>query len=415
MFDFLMTPEQIKLRDEARDLVKNIPREYILDVNADKIKYPVEFLKECAKRNLLGLRAPKKYGGRGLQWVDQSILAEELGVPGMIFSCTAGVTGAVVADALIEAGTEAQKKQYLVPICKGEKFAAECLTEPRGGSDFFGATTIAKKDGNDFILNGQKRFIVGGEGADLFLVYAKTNPGGKSRESMSVFMVEREMGVKTEYLYGLMGAKGGGTARVIFDNVRVPKENIIGEFNGAYDIFNHMMIPERLDSSAMILGTVRPAIEIATDYTSKRQAFGRSINKFQAVSFKVADAVIKLDSCKSFIYAVAKAVDNGADPAYCRRLVSEAKKSTTEGCWDIANLCMQVMGGIGYTDVYPIERILRDLRLSMIWVGTNEIMSLIISHEWYQNRADELASGTNKRNVELDCISALEKDEKIFE
>jgi len=415
MFDFLMTPEQIKLRDEARDLVKNIPREYILDVNADKIKYPREFLQECGKRNLLGLRAPKEYGGRGLQWVDQNILAEELGVPGMIFSCTAGVTGAVVADALIHAGTHEQKMKYLAPICKGEKFASECLTEPRGGSDFFGATTIAKKDGDDYILNGQKRFIVGGEGADLFLVYAKTNPGGNNRESMSVFMVEREMGVKTEYLYGLMGGRGGGTARVIFDNVRVPKENIIGGLNGAYEVFNHMMIPERLDSSAMIIGTVRPAIEIATDYTSKRKAFGRTINKFQAVSFKVAEAVIKLDSCRAFLYSVAKAVDSGADPAYCRRLVSEGKKFTTEQCWDISNLCMQVMGGIGYTDVYPIERILRDLRLSMIWVGTNEIMSLIIQHEWYTNRAQELAAGTNKRDVELDCISAFEKDEKIYE
>jgi butyryl-CoA dehydrogenase len=415
MFEFLMTPDQVKMRDEARELVNGLPREYILDVHADRIKYPREFLAECGRRNLLGLRAPKEYGGRGLKWEDQIILAEELGVPGMIFSCVAGVTGAVVPEALISFGTHAQKLQYLLPICKGEKFAAECLTEPRGGSDFFGATTVARRDGGDFVLQGQKRFIVGGEGADLFLVYAKTNPEGSSRESMSVFMVEREMGVKTEYVYGLMGSRGGGTARVIFDNVRVPRENVIGEVNGAYTVFNQMMIPERLDSSAMIVGTVRPAIEIATDYTSKRKAFGRTINKFQAVSFKVAEAVMKRDSCRGFLYSIARAADSGADPAYCRRLVSEGKKFTTEQCWEIANLCMQVMGGIGYTDVYPVERILRDLRLSMIWVGTNEIMSLIVQHEWYQHRARELAGGSNKRNVELDCVAAFEPGEKIYE
>jgi len=176
-----------------------------------------------------------------------------------------------------------------------------------------------------------------------------------------------------------------------------------------------MMIPERLDSSAMIIGTVRPAIEIVTDYTSKRKAFGQTINKFQAVGFKVAEAVLKLDSCRAFLHSVAMAVDNGAEDAYCRRLVSEGKKFTTEQCWDIANFCMQVMGGIGYTDVYPIERIVRDLRLATIWVGTNEIMSLIIQHEWYTARAAEVSKGTNKRNVELDCVSALEKDEKIYE
>ena len=321
----------------------------------------------------------------------------------------------MVAEALVHYGTEEQKQKYLLPICKGEKFAAECLTEPRGGSDFFGSTTIARREGSDFILNGQKRFIVGGEGADFFLVYAKTDLDAPSSKSMTCFLVEREMGVKTEYLYGLMGCRGGGTARVVFDNVRVPAENVVGTVNGAAPVFYQMMIPERLGTAAMTIGAARPALEIATDYSAKRKAFGTEIRNFQAVSFKIADAIMKLDACRSLMYTTSRAVDSGTVSASrCRRMVSEGKKFVTEQCWDVVNLCMQVMGGIGYTDVYPLEKILRDLRLSMIWVGTNEIMSLISQHEWYKERAAEL-KGHNKRDSEADAVNAFVEGEKVYE
>lgn len=415
MFDFLMIPDQLKLRDEVREFVKSIPREYILDMDADRIKYPQDFIRECGKRNLIGIRVPKEYVGRGLKWADDVIVAEEICVPGYIFGCTWGVTGDVVTEAIVHFGSEEQKKRFLPPICKGEKFAAECLTEPRGGSDFFGATTIARRDGDDFILNGQKRFIVGGEGADYFLVYAKTDLEAPPHKGMTCFMVEREMGVKTEYLYGLMGCRGGGTARVVFENVRVPKENVIGEINGAAPIFYQMMVPERLGTAAMTIGAARPAVEIATDYTTKRKAFGTQIKNFQAVSFKVADAVLKLDACRSMIYTTTIAADDpNVKASRVRRLVSQSKKFVTEQCWEAVNLAMQVMGGIAYTDVYPIEKIVRDLRLSMIWVGTNEIMTLISQHEWYKERAEEIKN-TNKRDSEADALNAFAEGEKIYE
>lgn len=415
MFEFLMTPEQKAYRDEVRDFAKSIDRQYLLDMDADKIKYPKEYLKEAARRNLIGIRVPKEYGGRGLKWEDEVISLEEIAVNGYIMACTYGVTGCLVPEAVMHFGTEEQKKKYLIPICKGEKFAAECLTEPRGGSDFFGSTMYATKDGDDFILNGQKRFIVGGEGADFFLVYAKTNAEGGPADSMTCFMVEREMGVQTEYLYGLMGCRGGGTARLVFDNVRVPKSSIIGEFNKAYKVFNQMMIPERFGTAAMTIGAARPALEIATDYTTKRKAFGKTINKFQGVSFKIAESAIKLDSCRSFIYTTAKAVDAGdTNPDLVRRLCSESKKFVTEQCWDVVNLSMQCMGGIGYTDVYPIEKIVRDMRLAMIWTGSNEVMTNIIQHEWYEERKKELKN-TNKRNSEFDSINAFAEGEKIYE
>lgn len=231
---------------------------------------------------------------------------------------------------------------------------------------------------------------------------------------MTCFIVDRGAGVNAKYLYGLMGCRGGGTARLTFEDVRVPEGNILGEVNGATEIFYPMMIPERLGTAAMTIGAVRPALEIATDYTARRKAFGTKIKNFQGVSFKIADAVAKLDACRSVIYCTASAIDASIHPNRARRMVSQSKKFVTEQCWDVANLCMQVMGGIGYTDVYPIEKILRDMRLSMIWVGSNEIMNLITQHEWYKERKNEKAA-SNKRDCEFDCLNAYAEEEKIFE
>jgi butyryl-CoA dehydrogenase len=392
-----------------------VPRQYILDMDADKIKFPKEFMQECGRRNLLGLRIPKKYGGRGLGWVEQTMVSEEMGVPGYSFSCIYGIGPDLVGEAIVNYGSEELKERIVRPTLQGELIGAECLTEPRGGSDFFGSTTLAVEDGDSYIINGQKRFIVGGEGADYFMVYAKTDPNGPPNKSMTAFIVDRGPGVKTEYLYGLMGCRGSGTARLIFEDVRVPKANIIGEVNGATAIFYPMMIPERLGTAAMTIGPARTALDIATDYTARRKAFGKTIKSFQGVSFKIADSITKLDACRGLCYATARAIDAGINPKRARRMVSETKKFVTENCWDVVNLCMQVMGGIGYTDVYPIEKTLRDLRLSMIWTGTNEIMSLITQGEWYKEREAERTKENNQRASEFDCVNAFVEGEKIFE
>jgi len=415
MFDFLMTEEQKKLRNEARDFTRWVPREMILDMDAEKIQFPHEYLKEAGRRNLLGIRLPAEYGGRGLGWVDDVIVAEEIGVASYSLACLWGVGADIVAEAVIEFGNEELKKEIVVPLLRGDVYAAECLTEPRGGSDFFGAATTARKDGDDWILTGQKRFIVGAEGADWFLVYAVTDPSAPPHKRITAFMVPRTKGVESKYVYGLMGVRGGGAGRVIFDEVRVPGRYALNGINGGYEVFIRMMIPERLGTAAMTIGSVRPALEIATAYTSKRKAFGQPIMNFQAVGFKVSDSVMKLDACRSLAYTTARAVDAGTVHAgRIRRMVSESKKFITETAWEIANNCMQVMGGIGYTNVYPLERIVRDIRLSMIWVGSNEIMQLIIQNEWYKEYA-KVISRENVRDVEADAVNADQPDEKIYE
>jgi len=413
MYDYLLSPDALALRDEVREFVKSVPRQLLLDMDNDKVQFPKEFLQEAGRRNLMGCRYPREWGGRGLDWVSTAMVMEEVGVLGYIMACTFGVGAELVCDAIILHGTDAQKAKYVKPLLAGEIFAAECLTEPRGGSDFFGTNTTAEDKGDHFLVSGQKRFIVGGEGADYFLVYARTDEEAKPHKALTCFIVDRGPGVKVEYLYGLMGCRGGGAARIVFDNVKVPKENIVGSLNGAFAVFNTMMIPERLGTAAMTIGAARPALEVATTYTTKRRAFGQTINRYQGVSFQVAEASMLLDACQSMIYTTCRAVDEKIDPARIRRLVSESKKFVTEACQTVAEKSMQVMGGIGYTNIYPVEKIVRDLRLASIWTGTNEVMSLIIASEWYDEHTAAKKAGLT-RDCETDAEEAFAADEKIF-
>ncbi len=411
MLDAILTADQKALRDEVRAFVKAVPRQLILDMDADLIRYPREYVQSLAQRRLLGLRFPAAVGGRGLGWADEIVALEEVGVLGTSLACLYSLPS-IVGEALHVFGTPEQKDRWLRPILTGELTVAEALTEPRGGSDFFGTTTVARREGDGFVLEGQKRFVVGAEGADLFLVYARTNPQAKPHASLSAFLVERGPGVEVEHVYGLLGTRGGGTGRLTFRQARVPAANLIGPEDGAADVFYQMMIPERMTSAAGALGMARAALEIAARYADRRRAFGQTIRRFEGVSFKVADSITHLDAARMLVYGAARAVDAGDDAGRCRRLVSEAKKFATDMAWEVVNHAMQILGGIGYTNVYPIERLLRDTRLIMIWTGTNEIMSLIIQHEYYQ---ELLGSRAAVRDVEDDAAEADRADEKVYE
>ena len=410
MIDAIMTEDQLALRDQVRDFVKSVPRQLLLDMDDNKVLFPREYLVEAAARNLLGLRFSKEYGGRGLKWVDEIIALEEISVLGVSLACLYSLVS-IVGEAIYFFGNESQKRKYLEPILKGENFCAEALTEPRGGSDFFGATTVAKKEGDYYILNGQKRFVVGADGADVFLVYARTGEEA-GQSSISAFIVERDMGVDSRYVYGLMGTRGGGAGRIVFRDTKVPAENLVLGENRGSEVFHQMMIPERLTSAAGAVGTARAILEIALKYSNKRKAFGQKIRNFQGVSFKIADSITRLDAARGLCHVTAAAVDSLGSTGYTRRLVSESKKFATQAAWEVANDAMQVMGGIGYTNVYPVEKLLRDIRLGTIWTGTNEIMNLIIQHEYYQ---EVLKRAPDVRDTESDAKEAFAEDEKIFE
>jgi len=409
MFDYLLNDIQKETRDRARRFAEQVPAQLIRDMDAEKVQFPKEFLVEAARHGLLGLRFDPLYGGGGLDWKSEACAIEEIGTLGAPLACLYSLVS-IVGEAVNTFGTPAQKEKYLAPTLRGEKFCAEGLTEPRGGSDFFGATTKAVPDGDHYVLNGQKRFIVGGEGADYFMIYARTDfsEGVSPHKQISAFLVDRDETVKVEHLYGLMGSRGGGTSRITFKNTPVSEENVILGLNRGAEVFNRMMVPERMTTACGAVGAARAALEVATRYSTRRKAFGKTIDKFQAVSFHIAEAVADNDSARALVWAAACMIDSGQD---ARRMVSEAKKVSTESAWDVVNRAMQVMGGIGYTNIFPIERLLRDIRLMMIWTGTNEIMNLLIQHEWYKERAAKPVSG---RDIEPDAVGAEFEEEKNY-
>jgi alkylation response protein AidB-like acyl-CoA dehydrogenase len=407
MFDFLLNDEAKRLKEEVCEFVRKVPPELVRAMDSGELEFAREFIVAAARQKLLGLRFAPRWGGRGLNWVAEMAAMEEVGVLGSTLGCHYAMPS-IVGEALSLYGTEEQCANYLQPVLAAELFCAEALTEPRGGSDFFGAATTARRVGDEYILEGQKRFVVGAEGADIFLVYARTAPDNPPQQAISLFLVERDMGVEVKKVYGLMGTRGGGTGRIIFDRIRIPARCLIGKENAGGEIFNRMMIPERMTSAGGALGAARGALEVATLYTTRRKAFGRPIMKFQGVSFKIADSIAALDAATSLAYAAARLIDSGGD---ARRLVSEAKKVATEAAWEVVNNAMQVMGGIGYTDVYPVERLLRDIRLMMIWTGTNEIMNLLIQHEYYRELA---ARPRQARDLEADAVG-LDEQEKVYE
>jgi len=409
MFEILLSKEEKELQEEVKRFVRDeVPSSLVRAMDADEVRYPKELIEKLGAHNLLGLRFPREWGGRGTGWTGEVAALEEIGALGSGITCLFSLVS-IVGEAIHRFGTLEQKERYLKPTLQGRLCCSEALTEPRGGSDFFGATTIAKKEGDHYTLNGQKRFVVGAEGADYFLVYAKTAPEAEPHKSISCFIVEREMGVEVKHVYGLLGSRGGGTGRLYFHDTRVPAQNLVGPENGGAFIFNTMMIPERLTTAAGALGMARCCLEIATRYSNRRKAFGEVIRRFEAVSFKIADSIAKLDAARSLVYVTAKHVDEGLDS---RRLVSEAKKVSTEMLWEVVNHSMQVMGGIGYTSVYPIERFFRDARLQMIWTGTNEIMDLLIQHEFYK---EVLEKRSDTRDIERDAGDPEGEEEKIYE
>ncbi|MBI4518727.1 MAG: acyl-CoA/acyl-ACP dehydrogenase [Deltaproteobacteria bacterium] len=411
MNEFMLDEQGRAMQAKVREFVKSeVDPEYLRRMDRDEIRYPRELYQTYAKHGLLGLRFPKQYGGQGLDWVTECAAMGEIGCLGMAAGCSY-VMPSIVGEALNTFGTEEQKEKYLKPMLAGRLVSAEALTEPRGGSDFFGASSRAEDKGDYFVVRGMKRFIVGAEGADFFLAYVRTNldSDAPAHARISALIIDRGPGVEVKYLYGLMGSRGGGTGRVVFRDVKVPKANLIGPLHGGALVFNTMMIPERLTSAAPCTGGMQASLDVAMNYADRRKAFGQPIRKFQAVSFMIAKAQVLLDASRAMIYQAARAADT--ETPSVRRIVSETKKFVTEAAWDVANLAMQVTGGIGYTDVYPIERAVRDTRLAQIWTGTNEIMSAMIQHDLYQ---EFRATRGRYRDYERDAMHA-DESEKIFD
>ena len=419
MEDFLLDEGEREIKYKVRKVVKDVPHDLIRKIEREEVKFPREFIKIITENRIVGLRFPEKYGGRSASWVAEMAAVEEMGYLGFTLSCMYSL-GSIVGEPINKFGTEYQKEKYLMGITSGNRYGAEAITEPTGGSDLFGMMrTRATKQGSRFILNGQKRFVVGGSGADFFVTYAITDPNAKPiTKGVTAFIVDRDSpGLKTETIYGLLGNKGGGTARIVYRDVQLGEENVIGEVNGGYDVFNIMMVPERLTTAAGSVGVALAAIEIATDYAMKREAFGGKLVEHEGINFKIAESVTEIEQAMSLVYTASKAADlleKGKVPlSYARKLISMAKLNSTEVMWKVVNDAMQIMGGIGYTTIYPVERLLRDSRLGMIWTGSNEVMKMIIQHEFVKEMKNPEYFST-KRDIQLDALDFNLVEEKVF-
>ncbi len=372
---------EIAYRDEAKRFLEKEAPPFISAMEKEN-KYPFEMLKKMGARHYIGVRFPAEYGGGGKDMIHEAIVNEETGAQSYALSCARSVPHHC-AFMINNYGTEDQKRKYLPDIFSAEKIVAEAITEPTAGSDAARIQTRAEKKDGHYVLNGEKRFQASGAVADLLVVFAITNPDVHPTEGMSCFVVEAgNPGIVAQEDFDTMGWKGLRiVSELIFNGVKVPEENLIGEEGGGFPILMDMLNSERIVVAGSLLGCARSCFEISTRYSMERHAFHRPIRNFEGISFKVAEMACRIDAARLMRIKAARMMDAGMEVT---KEAAMAKLIAAENAFWVANEAMQIMGGIGVTTKTAIERHFRDLRVGMVAVGTNEIMRLVIQREVYK-------------------------------
>ena len=372
---FQTTPAHEELRAKIRAFAEEEikPLAFLLDQNNE---FPDEPVKKMAQLGWLGLPFPKEYGGAGLDILSYAMAVEELarvdGGAGVILSAHVSLG----AWPIFAYGTEEQKQKYLVPLARGEKLGAFGLTEPNAGSDAGGTETTALDKGDHYLLNGGKIFITNAPKADTYVVFAVTTPDIGTR-GISAFIVEKGWkGFEFGDHYDKMGIRSSSTAELIFNDVKVPKENLLGKEGKGFKIAMQTLDGGRIGIAAQALGIAEGAMEESINFAKTREQFGRPIAKFQNTQFLFADMHVAIEAARLLTYKAAVAKSEGGrftvDAATAKLFASEAAmKITTKA--------VQVHGGYGYTKDYPVERMMRDAKITEIYEGTSEIQRVVIS------------------------------------
>lgn len=345
----------------------------------DKEEYfPWDLYKKMGKMGLMGMTVPKKYGGSGIDRISYMIALEEI-------SRVCGSTGITVeahnslgVGHIYEKGSEEQRKKYVQNLTSGKAIAAWALTEPNAGSDAASLQTTAVLDGDEWVLNGTKQFITSGDIAEVVTVMAKTDKT-KGAKGISAFIVEKDTpGFKVGQLEDKLGLRGSRTAELIFEDCRIPKENLIGEkdlgFIGAMNILDR----GRTAVAAMAVGIARGALEDCIQYANQRKQFGQTIGKFQAIQWKIADMATEIDAARLLVYRAAYLEDQNARFS---KEASMAKLFASEMAMRATRNAIQVFGGYGYMREYPLQRYFRDVKLCEIGEGTSEVQRMIIARQ----------------------------------
>ncbi len=380
---------EIKFKPETeaiRKMTKEFAEKEIAPI-ADRIdrenKYPMDLFEKMAEQGLFGMCTPPEYGGSGLDLLSSAVAGEEIAKVSMSASLMIDIQTAVTAAPIARFGNEKQKNTYLPGLAAGKRIGAFCLTEPVAGSDVASIETKATKEGDDYVLDGTKTFISQGEVADTALVFAKTQvSSGKESGEITAFLVDKKVspfrvGSKIE----VMGCRGTGTAELVFENCKVPKENVLGKEGDGFLIAMTILNESRIGVAAGGVGLAQAAFDIAVNYAKQRKAFGRPIGKFQAIQWMLADMLTQIHSARLLTYHAAYLRDQQQDFV---KEASMAKVFASEVAAEATRRAIQILGGYGYSKDYPLERFYRDAKLLEIGEGTSEIQRLILAREILQ-------------------------------
>ena len=373
--DFKLTKEQEMIKKMVREFAENEVKPIASEIDENE-RFPEETIKKMAKLDLLGLTIPEEYGGVNVDGVSYAIVIEELSRACASTGVITAVHNSIAPFPIIKYGTEEQKKKYLPALARGDYLGAFALTEPNAGTDAAGIQTTAEKDGDEYVLNGTKIFITNAPQAGIITVLAKTDKS-KGARGISAFIVEKDTpGFRLGVLETKMGIRGSHQAELIFEDCRIPAENLIGSEGMGFRIAMEGLDHGRVGIAAQAVGIAQGALDEAVEYAKQREQFGRPLAKFQAIQWMIADMETRINAARWLVYSAADKKTRGKrfskDAAMAKLFASETAN------W-VVNRAVQIHGGYGYTKDYPVERYFRDAKITEIYEGTSEVQRMVIA------------------------------------
>ena len=373
--NFELTEEQLAVKEAARDFAQNVLKPGVIE--RDNLqKFPAEEIKQLGELGFMGMMVSPEYGGSGMDTISYVLAMEEISKIDASTSVCMSVNNSLVCWGLEKYGTEEQKQKYLVPLAKGEKIGAFCLSEPEAGSDATSQRTTAIDMGDHYLLNGTKNWITNGSSASTYLVIAQTNVEA-GHKGINAFIIERGMegfivGAKEDK----MGIRGSDTHTLLFNDVKVPKENRIGEDGFGFNFAMKVLSGGRIGIAAQALGIAAGGLELALAYSKVRSAFGKEIFKHQAIAFKLADMATEIDAARLMVHRAAADKDAGRNYDQSGAM---AKLYASKVAMEQTVEAVQIHGGYGFVKEYHVERLMRDAKITQIYEGTSEVQKIVIS------------------------------------